>query len=541
MKDKKEKKFNKRQIINVLITLVIAFLIFYIFLPPLNIRTMEFWMYIIFIYIVYLLLSISSFFGYAAIKGDIKSIKLSKTYKIMIGVVPGLLLLILVVNIILSPMFCSGSYASRIEIVEGKKFEEEVKEVDFNKVPLLDKESTKKIGDRVMGEMTDLVSQFTVSDLYTQINYNNNIVRVTPLEYDGMIKYFTNRGKGITGYIIVDSVTGKAELVRLEKGMKYMPSAMFSENLYRKLRFDYPTEIFGDENFELDNEGNPYWVVPTIKYTGVGIKKEINGIVLMNPINGSTKRYKINEIPKWVDQVYSADLIIEQINDWGMYKNGFFNSIFSQNGVVQTTEGYNYLVKDDDVYMYTGITSVSTDESNIGFVLTNMRTKETNFYAVPGAEEYSAMASAEGQVQQMKYTSSFPLLINLNNRPTYLLSLKDNAGLVKMYAFVDVTDYQKVVVTDSTLGIEVASNNYLNNANLGSNGVANNNKDIIIKTINSAIIDGNTYYYLTDMEDKKYKVSIKINNSLLPFLKVGDSVNISYNKDSSVIDIVSIK
>ena len=238
--------------------------------------------------------------------------------------------------------------------------------------------------------------------------------------------------------------------------------------------------------------------------------------------------------------MFSANLIIEQINDWGMFKKGFFNSLFSQNGVVQTTEGYNYLIKDDDVYMYTGITSVSTDESNIGFVLTNLRTKETNFYQVPGAEEYSAMASAEGQVQQMHYVSSFPLLINLNNRPTYLLSLKDNAGLVKMYAFVDVVDYQKVVVTDSTLGIDVAANNYLNNINLAS-GSATNKKTITVKSINSAIIDGNTYYYIVDSDNQKYKVSIKVNNTLLPFLTSGSGVEVSYNKVQDVIDIVTIK
>ena len=190
--------------------------------------------------------------------------------------------------------------------------------------------------------------------------------------------------------------------------------------------------------------------------------------------------------------------------------------------------------------MYTGITSVSTDESNIGFVLTNLRTKETNFYQVPGAEEYSAMASAEGQVQQMHYVSSFPLLINLNNRPTYLLSLKDNAGLVKMYAFVDVVDYQKVVVTDSTLGIDAAASNYLNNINLSS-GTANNKKTIVIKTINSAIIDGNSYYYIIDSNNQKYKASIKVNNTLLPFLTPGNEVEISYNKIQDVIDIVTIK
>ena len=339
-----------------------------------------------------------------------------------------------------------------------------------------------------MGQMSELVSQFYVSDLYTQINYNNEIVRVTPIEYNGFIKWLNNKKKGTRGYIKVNSVTGEANLIKLDNGMKYMPSAYFFKDLYRALRFKYPTTIFGNASFEIDNKGKPYWVVPTIKYTAIGLKEEINGVVLLDPVDGKTVKYDVKDVPSWIDQVFSANLIIEQINDWGMFKKGFFNSLFSQNGVVQTTEGYNYLIKDDDVYMYTGITSVSTDESNIGFVLTNLRTKETNFYQVPGAEEYSAMASAEGQVQQMHYVSSFPLLINLNNRPTYLLSLKDNAGLVKMYAFVDVVDYQKVVVTDSTLGIDVAANNYLNNINLAS-GSATNKKTITRNTSFNCRVD----------------------------------------------------
>ena len=525
--------------IRILIVLLFAFLLYYISLPAINFQNPAFYKYLFMILVCYIVTSGISLFDGGRVINKLRD--LPKNTLIIVSSVSSIIVLIILINIICSPVFNSKSWSERITILEDTSFIEDIPEVDFNKVPLLDKDSSQKLGDRVMGQMSELVSQYYVSDLYTQINYNNEIVRVTPIEYNGFIKWLNNKSHGVLGYIKVNSVTGSSELVKLDKGMKYMPSAYFFKDLDRALRFKYPTTMFGKISFEIDNEGNPYWVVPTIKYTGVGLKKEINGIVLMNPVTGKTERYKINEVPKWVDQVYSADLIIEQVNDWGMYKNGFLNSIFSQNGVVQTTEGYNYLVKDDDVYMYTGITSVSTDESNIGFVLTNMRTKETNFYQVPGAEEYSAMASAEGQVQQMKYISSFPLLINLNNRPTYLLSLKDNAGLVKMYAFVDVTDYQKVVVTDSTLGIEVASNNYLNNANLGVNSVANNNKEITIKTISNAIIDGNTYYYLTDMEDKKYKVSIKINSSLLPFLKVGDTVNISYNKEATVTDLVSIK
>ena len=522
-----------------LIIILFAIGLYYVSLPAINIHDPGFYAYLFMILICYILTSGMSLFDGGRVINKVRD--LPKKTLIIGGGLATVFVLIVLINLISSPLFNSRSWANRITISEDTTFTNDIKEVDFSKVPLLDKDSSQKLGDRVMGQMSELVSQYYVSDLYTQINYNNEILRVTPIEYNGFIKWLNNKGHGVLGYIKVNSVTGKAELVKLDKGMKYMPSAYFFKDLERALRFKYPTLVFGKIGFEIDNEGNPYWVVPTIKYTGVGLKREIDGIVLMDPISGKTIRYKAKDVPTWVDQVYSADLIIEQIDDWGMYKRGFINSVFSQNGVVQTTDGYNYLIKDDDVYMYTGITSVSTDESNIGFVLTNLRTKETNFYGVPGAEEYSAMASAEGQVQQMKYVSSFPLLINLNNRPTYLLSLKDNAGLVKMYAFVDVTDYQKVVVTDSTLGIDAAANNYLNNANLSGNGKANNEKEITVKAISSAIIDGNTYYYIIDANDQKYRVSIKIGANTLPFINVGDTLTVNYNKEAQVIDIVSIK
>jgi len=258
----------------------------------------------------------------------------------------------------------------------------------------------------------------------------------------------------------------------------------------------------------------------------------------LDAITGNSKKYDIEDVPSWVDHVYSANLIIEQIDNWGEYRNGFLNSIFGQKDVINTTEGYNYLVMDDDVYLYTGITSVSSDESNLGFVLVNMRTKETKYYLVPGAEEYSAMASAEGLVQEKKYEASFPLLINLNKKPTYLLSLKDNAGLVKMYAFIDVADYQKVVVSDASLGIEVAVEKYL-----GEETIINKdelrNKTIVIKDITSAVIDGNTYYYIM-ADDEIYSTSIKTNKNLLPVLKAGDKIKISYN-EGDISQIIKVE
>lgn len=529
----KNKKFMIDYIIFMMLFIGISY---YLLLPAINIHNPGFWAYL------FMIILVGSFIRLLSIT-DMKTGKLtkkiSKFTKIFYTILGFVVLGIIVVNIIVSPMFNSSSYSKRITIKEDGNFSEEVSQVDFSTIPLLDKESSRKVGDRVMGEMTDLVSQFYVSDLYTQINYNNKVVRVTPLEYSGMIKYFTNRSEGVKGYIIVSSTDGTSELVKLDKGMKYMPSAMFNENLSRKLRFNYPTEIFGSASFELDNDGNPYWIVPTIKYSGVGLKQEITGIIMLDPITGNSQKYKIDDIPSWVDHVYSSSLILEQVDDWGTYKNGFLNSLFGQKGVVVTTDGYNYLTMDDDVYLYTGITSVASDESNLGFILCNMRTKETVYYSVPGAEEYSAMDSAKGQVQQMNYTSTFPLLINLEGKPTYLISLKDNAGLVKMYAFVDVQNYQRVVVTDAAKGIEAAARNYLTSSPISDSGEMIE-KEILVSSITSSIIDGNTYYYIKDSEGAKYKVSIKIDEDYIPFITVGSKVKVGYQTQTDVINIIKI-
>lgn len=526
-----------KYVVSILITILFGFVLYYFMLPPINPQSFSFWFYLVLVIGFYTLVAACS---NLKIENNVLITKIPKQndkFKyiwIGFGVI---FLAIMFANFISSPIFNAKSYYSRISVDETGVFEEDINIVDTNKLPLLDKDSSQKLGDRVMGQMTDLVSQFTVSNLYTQINYNDEITRVTPLEYASIIKYFTNHKTGVTGYIKVNSVTGKSELVRLDEGMKYMPSAILNENLYRKLRFSYPTEIFGEANFEIDNDGKPYWIVPTLSYTAVGLKEEVNGVVILDPVSGKSKKYLLNEIPTWVDHVYSADLIIEQLDDWGTYKNGFLNSIFGQKGVVNTTTGYNYTVMNDDVYLYTGITSVANDESNIGFVLCNLRTKETVFYSVSGAEEYSAMESAKGQVQQMNYDATFPLLINLNNKPTYLLSLKDKAGLVKMYALVDVVDYQKVVVTDSSEGIEKAIKNYLGDSILGTN---EKTIDIVVNKINEVTIDGNTYYYLLDLDNNKYKASVKISPNVLPFIEINSTINVTYVESEEIREITKI-
>ncbi len=525
----------KSKIISIVITLVFGFVYFYIALPALNIHTNEFWFFIVLLILCYLLITnISS--TKEVVTGKITLARAVKKNKVLL-IIPTIFVLIAILDFFGSPIFNAKKYASRITIDEANSFTEDVEKVDFSKLPLLDKDSSQQLGDRVMGQMSDLVSQFNVSNLYTQINYNGKIVRVTPLDYADFIKWITNRKEGVKGYITVNSTSGESNLVRLDKGMKYVESGYFNDNLYRKLRFDYPFDSFGRISFEIDEEGHPYWIIPVIKYRLIELRREVSDIIILDPITGESSKRKVSEVPSWVDMVYPADLIIEEVDDWGTYNKGYFNSIFGQKNVVNTTEGYNYLAYNDDIYLYTGITSIVADESNLGFILTNMRTKETTFYKVPGAEEYSAMASAEGAVQHLGYTSTFPLLINLNNKPTYLVSLKDAAGLVKMYAFVDVTDYQRVVVTDSSKGILEAAHNYLGDKKHTLSNEELNTKDITIKRISSAIIEGNTYYYIIDSNNKKYKVSINVSDDL-PFLVSGNKIRIGYalNENITIIN-----
>ena len=228
---------------------------------------------------------------------------------------------------------------------------------------------------------------------------------------------------------------------------------------------------------------------------------------MLNAVTGDSKYYSLEDIPSWVDQVYSADMVMQQLIYNGKYRSGYFNSIFGQKGVLQPTDGYNYLAINDDVYLYTGITSVTSDESNVGFVLTNLRTKETKYYAIPGAEEYSAMDSAEGQVQHLKYSATFPLLLNISDRPTYFMSLKDGAGLVKMYAFVDVSQYQ-IVGTGNT--VEEARTDYINklkNENLNIDNTEETIVSGIIESVSSAVVEGNTNYYIKLKDDNNIYVA----------------------------------
>ncbi len=512
-------------------TLLFGLGYFYFELPALNFHAEEFYVFVFLLCAVYCVCAVlTSGFQGEGVKGYFGFVKKQCT-------IPFLVLVALIAAIIIGGLTSwvvirAGSYSKLLSIKDGD-FASEVEEISYNQIPMLDEDSAARLGSRKLGELADMVSQFEILPSYTQINYQGRPVRVTSLAYGDLVKWFTNRSAGLPAYLIIDMVTQEAEVVRLDEGMKYTTAEHFGRYLPRHLRFHYPTYMFADPVFEINEEGEPYWVCPRmVKTIGLFGGTDIQGAVLVNAVTGESQYYE--EVPNWVDHVYDANLIMEQYDYYGMYHNGFINSIFGQRDVTHTTEGYNYIAIGDDVYMYTGVTSVTSDQSNIGFILSNQRTKETHFYSVAGATEASAQASAMSQVQQMRYVATFPLLLNIADQPTYFMSLKGEDGLVKMYAMVNVQQYN-IVETGSTVAeCEANYRRALADSGLISDGdaeaVPSDQEEIsgAIAEIRTAVLDGNSYYFLRlEGQDTFYAVNAA-ENPLAVILNAGDQVTIAY-------------
>ncbi len=539
-KPKKEKKPRKaigtplgRTLLNLAVTLVVGAVYYYVCLPALNLHSQSFYVFALLLCAVYCVMAVlTSGFQGEGPKGYFGFVK--KQCKIPFFLALALVLTAVVGSVIGWRLFRAADYRDLLTVETGD-FASEVQEISFDQIPMLDRDSATKLGNRKLGELADMVSQFEVDDDYTQINYKDRPVRVTALRYGDWIKWLNNRADGLPAYLIIDMVTQNVEVVRLNDGIRYTTAEHFSRNLHRHLRFHYPTYILDSPAFEIDEDGNPYWVCPRITNTiGLFGGTDVLGAVLVNAVTGETAYYQVGDIPTWVDHVYNADLIISQYDDHGTYINGFINSLFGQRDVTVTTEGYNYIALNDDVYMYTGITSVVSDESNIGFILSNQRTKETRFYSVAGAEEYSAMDSARGQVQQMNYTATFPLLLNIADQPSYFMALKDAAGLVKMYAMVNVSQYQ-IVATGATVAdcesnyrLMLARNGLIDQSDTDITPSGQSQVTGAIAEIRSAVVDGNTWYYLRLQDGAVYYAISAADDQNAVILSVGDQVTITF-------------
>lgn len=520
-----------RTLINLGVTLLFGLGYFYFELPALNFHAEEFYVFVFLLCAVYCVCAVlTSGFQGEGVKGYFGFVKKQCT-------IPFLVLAALIVAIVIGGLTSwvvirAGSYSKLLDVQTGD-FAAEVEEISYDQIPMLDEDSAARLGSRVLGELSDMVSQFEILPSYTQINYQGRPVRVTSLAYGDLIKWFTNRSDGLPAYLIIDMVTQEAEVVRLDEGMKYTTAEHFGRNLYRHLRFHFPTYMFADPVFEINEEGDPYWVCPRmVKTIGLFGGTDIQGAVLVDAVTGESTYYE--EVPSWVDHVYDAEMIMEQYDYYGMYKNGFLNSIFGQRDVTLTTDGYNYIAIGDDVYMYTGVTSVTSDQSNIGFILSNQRTKETRFYSVSGATEQSARESAQSQVQQMSYIATFPLLLNIADQPTYFMALKGADGLVKMYAMVNVQQYNIVETGGTVAECEANYRRTLADNGLISDGEAeaapSDQEEVsgVIAEIRTAVLDGNSYYFLRlEGQDTFYAVNAA-ENPLAVILNAGDQVTIAY-------------
>lgn len=521
----------KKTIISLLIVLVAEFIAFYTFLPALNIHSIEFWQFQGFFLLIFLVLTFS-----LPGKKD-TAVKYNFVSKI-VGIILVLGVVVVIIgNIVSAKIFNAHKYASLIDISDTT-FEEIIEESDTIKnIALMDTDSAKVVGQRAIGALADVVSQYKISDDYTQIAYNGNPMKVATLEYAGFFKWFNNRSSGIPGYVLVDAVRFEAEYVKLDKPIKYTTSGWLNDNLQRHLRFKYPTAIFEGYYFELDEEGNPYYICPTLTAkVGMFGGYDVNGVIICDPCTGETKRYELDNIPNWIDRVYDGDLVEKKYNWYGMLSDGFWNSIIGQKDCKKTTEDYGYKVIDNDVWIYTGITSVIDDSSNIGFIMVNARTGKAQYFNVAGAEEFSAMKAAEGQVQNLGYTAAFPSLINIDGRPTYFMVLKDKGNLVKQYALVDVKKYS-IVATGTTQKDTLSTYRKL----LKENGIETTQKEedlaeiyqmaqVIVKDIKYINVDGETVVYITDAENNVYKELFSSDETLV-FIQVDDKITIYYEEN----------
>ncbi len=516
-------------ILSVLIGTALTALSYYIVLPPLNLQSMGFWTY---------LLAVICFYGIPL--GVIKAQAPAKrgvnpklnVNKIFIAVAAVPVAVMIIGSIISSEFFNATKYAAVISVQEAT-FSEDMPETDtVTNISLMDSESAAILGNRTLGALSDVVSQYDLSNDYNQINYRGTPKKVANLEYVDFFRWFNNMDAGIPGYVMVDPVNNKAEYIKLDQPMKYVDSGYLTDDLMRKLRFSYPTKIFSSVNFEIDDEGHPFYIVSCMKpRVGLFGAMDVNEVIIFNPCDGASEIYSVSEAPAWLDNVYDGHLACEKYDWYGTLSGGFWNSVFGQKNCKQTTEDFGYIVIGDDVWYFTGVTSVTSDESNIGFIISNARTGEYKYYPVIGAEEYSAMGAAEGKVQEKGYVASFPSLINVAGQPTYIMVLKDQNGLVVLYALVNVETHNIVATGDDQQDAKEA---YI--ALLLERGVIapeqkpeaeTKSADIMVTDVRLATVSGETIVYITAEDGVVYKGALADDETLI-LIRAGHRYTIKY-------------
>lgn len=523
----------KKYLVSTGITVVLAAFLYYFFLPAMNVHSFGFWMYLLVVLGAWTV----SFIGCAAIEEQTdkapinnKGIGTVMTVSIVLTCIP---LLVMIIGGISSMKIFHAKQYSSIITVENAVFAEDMPETtSVSNIALMDTASAAIIGNRTLGSLSEVVSQYEISGQYSQINYKGVPKKVAELEYAGFFKWLNNRGTGIPGYVMVDPVKNTAEYVKLTNTLKYTDSACFGEDLWRRLRFEYPTKILYGSYFEIDEEGNPYYIVSCASYhAGLFGAEDISEVIIFNPCDGSSQIYSVEDVPSWVDIVYTGYMASDKYNWYGTLQRGYWNSVVGNVDCKQTTDDFGYITIGDDVWYFTGVTSVGGDESNIGFIISNARTGEYKFYQIAGAEEYSAMSAAEGEVQEKGYEASFPSLVNVAGQATYIMVLKDAGGLVKLYALVNVENYGYVATGTTQAEALKAYRKLLSSKGVGGNAAAGESDSITITVENVRIVDmeNTPVVYITAENGNVYKGFLNLDESLI-LVREGDQIKVEFTE-----------
>ncbi len=558
-------------VLSLLCSAVFAGILFYFMLPALNFKSYDLY--------IYLGAVVASYVVFNALFSNVFGKPEYVPYVKRRAIVPGIIIAVLLVAVgigylVSCEFFRASSYSKIISVDTDSNFSEDIEEQtadSFSEIPKLDEDTAAQLAARALGALKDIgsVSQFTIAPENSQINYQGKPYRVVPLQYADIIKWLVNTREGFPGYVMVNMADESTNFVELKDGsIRYSAYEHFNKLLKRHLRFEFPTYLFADATFEVNDDGDPFWICARLDKTiGLFGGTDVIGIVLVDAVSGECIEYSMDQLKddpnlQWIDRVYDSDLIVQQYNYYGKYQKGFWNSLLGQKDVIKTTDGYNYIAKNDDVWMYTGVTSVTSDQSIIGFVLVNQRTKEADFYNVTGGTEYSAQQAAEGRVMDLGYTATFPLLLNIGGEPTYFLSLKDPKNqIVQQYALINVANYNnnKMGVTGTDLSKCLAS--YIESLKEKGITVDINPDDVvtpgtnedktpdttkltasgIIADIRTAVMGGESYYYIKLDSNEAYFAIAASKDEGVVILNRGDSVTVTYSGEGSIINADSIK
>lgn len=437
--------------------------------------------------------------------------------------------LFLVVCAASTVLFNYGAYRDQLGTPEKAVFTDSVQPIAQDQLPIVDKALASELADKKLGENPGLGSQVMLGTPVIQ-QVNGKLVWAVPLEHSGFFKWLQNMD-GAAGYIVVSATDVNDVKLVTDYKIKYQAGAYLLDDLERHTRLFGGALFRGitDNSFELDDSGKPHWVITTYSNRWLFALPEATGVLIVDATTGETTPYSMDNIPEWVDRVQPESFIMQQIQNQGEYVHGFLN--FSNQDKFRPSEGDIIVYNGGDCYLFTGLTSVGSDESAIGFMMVNMVTKEAKMYQMSGATENAAKSSAEGKVQQYGYRATFPMIINLDGLPTYFMTLKDNAGLIKQYAFVSVETYTNVGTGET---INAALRNYRQTLRENNSGKVDTSTGdetatgTVLRIANESIGDTVTYRVILKEQQNRIFTVPYDTSAELSLTQPGDRVKMDY-------------